>query len=132
MVVKSRAQLKHEKAVVSLMKVSRKSKLKAKKAEKKKNNRDRHEKKKQLFKTEMERGREGAPDPVAGKRSSKLEGVLARLAVRKQRKAKAVKAGKGSGTVGARSASAQVPKWTVISKHGARRHKPTWHHFGKK
>uniref|UniRef100_A0A7S2NPM8 Uncharacterized protein n=1 Tax=Zooxanthella nutricula TaxID=1333877 RepID=A0A7S2NPM8_9DINO len=47
-------------------------------------------------------------------------------------KSKPVRAGQGSGTPGARTASAKLEKAVQVSKRGGRRKKATWRAFGKK
>eukprot|EP00931_Biecheleriopsis_adriatica_P094146 TRINITY_DN6782_c0_g1_i2.p1 TRINITY_DN6782_c0_g1~~TRINITY_DN6782_c0_g1_i2.p1 ORF type:complete len:139 (+),score=36.19 TRINITY_DN6782_c0_g1_i2:100-516(+) len=61
---------------------------------------------------------------------SKEDAVLDRDESMRQ-KSRPVKPGHGSGTAGARAASAKVPKAVQVSKRGGRRRKATWRAFGK-
>eukprot|EP00931_Biecheleriopsis_adriatica_P094145 TRINITY_DN6782_c0_g1_i1.p2 TRINITY_DN6782_c0_g1~~TRINITY_DN6782_c0_g1_i1.p2 ORF type:complete len:125 (+),score=34.90 TRINITY_DN6782_c0_g1_i1:100-474(+) len=121
--VLSTAQVKAKKmeAKAAANKTGKHRSILTRKKLKRERNQERNKKKKESMLQREERGRSSG---------SKEDAVLDRDESMRQ-KSRPVKPGHGSGTAGARAASAKVPKAVQVSKRGGRRRKATWRAFGK-
>eukprot|EP00440_Ansanella_granifera_P019296 gb/GFBE01020962.1/.p1 GENE.gb/GFBE01020962.1/~~gb/GFBE01020962.1/.p1 ORF type:complete len:127 (+),score=24.33 gb/GFBE01020962.1/:1-381(+) len=123
--VPSTAQLKAAKveARAAANKTGRHRRILTRKKLKRERNQSRNARKKESLQQAEQRGRSGASTeaPTSERDES----------MRKRSASKPVKKGQGSGTPGARAASAKVPKAVQMSKRGGRRRKATWRAMGK-
>eukprot|EP00930_Biecheleria_cincta_P100945 TRINITY_DN92570_c0_g1_i1.p2 TRINITY_DN92570_c0_g1~~TRINITY_DN92570_c0_g1_i1.p2 ORF type:complete len:130 (+),score=30.60 TRINITY_DN92570_c0_g1_i1:83-472(+) len=125
--VASKAQIRHAKMVAkaNANKTGKHRAILTKKKLKHQRNQERNQKKKETRQALEERGRNKGGEDASASAAMDVEG-----ASRKRSPSKPIKPGTGSGTPGARAASAKVPKAVRVSKRGGRRRKATWRSHG--